>query len=296
VAVAECGSISKAAERLYTTQPNISKIIRSLENELGCNLFKRTNHGLILNPQGQKLLCHAQIVLRNTEIMFSVAEGLAPRHLGVAAYPSNMISHVLTDYFRQYGNRESTVELLDGPTETVVEWVGSYRCEIGVLYIGHNMLKTFNHWLRQKKLEFHSIARKPACIYVGPNHPFYEKKTIKASELKKLKFIQPPKDYFSMENHLEPLDPVLNCIDSIHPVVTTNSDHASISFLSHTDLCSFGIFLLSAPYQQNEIRALQIEGTLENLNLGYVKHINLALSDLAKGFIDMLTAFIKKSD
>jgi DNA-binding transcriptional LysR family regulator len=171
--------------------------------------------------------------------------------------------------------------------------VERYRCEIGVLYVGHNMLGTLNHWLDHKKLEFHSIAQKPACVYVGPNHPFYKRKTIKASELAGLKFIQPSKDHFSMENHLEPLGPELSGIDIIHPTVTTNSDHALISFLSDTDLCSLGIFLLRASYQRNDIKALQIEGTEKNLHLGYIKHINAALSNPANGFIDILTAFVE---
>jgi DNA-binding transcriptional LysR family regulator len=296
VTAAECNSINKAAVQLYTTQPNVSKIIQSLEKELGCNLFKRTNVGLVLTSQGRKLFRHAQTVLRGSELMFSIAKTTEREHLSVASYPSNMISHVFTDYYSSFGNSETSMELLEGSSEIVIEHVEQYRCEIGVLFVGHNVLGTLNNWLRNKKLEFHSAARKAACIYVGPNHPFYERKTIKVSELINLKFIQPPKDYFSVENHLNLICPELSHVNLVNPVVTTYSDHASISFLSKTDLCSLGIFLIDASYQKNDIRALQIEGVERNLHLGYVKRINTTFSKLADGFIGMLTTFIKNCD
>lgn len=46
VAIAEQGSINKAAEKLFVTQPNLSKAISNLENELKVRIFNRTNKGV----------------------------------------------------------------------------------------------------------------------------------------------------------------------------------------------------------------------------------------------------------
>lgn len=46
LAVCERGSINKAAACLYTTQPNVSKVIASFEAELGRELFKRSHRGM----------------------------------------------------------------------------------------------------------------------------------------------------------------------------------------------------------------------------------------------------------
>lgn len=293
VTASECGSIMGAAEKLYTTQPNVSKIIRSLEKELGCELFKRTNRGIILTIQGQKLFQHAQTVIRNSEIMFTVAKGIVKEHVSIASYPSNMISHLFTDYYKEFQDESFTLELLEGNTESVIEYVEEYRAEIGILYVGQNQFGALNHWLFHKKLEFHSLAQKEPCIYVGPNNPFYDKDSIDAEDIKKLKFIQPSNDYFSVENHLEPLDPALSCIDTISPVVTTNSDHTSISFLLHTDLCSFGIKLMSDDYRQYDIHPLSINEIEQNLHLGYVCHQNTPLSSRAEAFVLRLSAFLE---
>ena len=56
VAIAEQGSINKAAEKLFVTQPNLSKAISNLENELKVRIFNRTNKGVVLTDEGKKAL------------------------------------------------------------------------------------------------------------------------------------------------------------------------------------------------------------------------------------------------
>ncbi|MBQ3921553.1 MAG: LysR family transcriptional regulator [Firmicutes bacterium] len=56
--VAETGSITKAAERLHYTQPGISKLLSSLEEEFGVQLFYRGKGGSVLTPCGEAVLPH----------------------------------------------------------------------------------------------------------------------------------------------------------------------------------------------------------------------------------------------
>ncbi len=56
--VAKYRSFSRAAEILSNNQPNITRIIKLLENELGCTLFVRSKRGVALTPEGEKLLRH----------------------------------------------------------------------------------------------------------------------------------------------------------------------------------------------------------------------------------------------
>ena len=61
----EKGSFNKAAECLYTTQPNVSKVISSLEKELGRELFERTGKGIRITPYGETVQEYAQNILHN---------------------------------------------------------------------------------------------------------------------------------------------------------------------------------------------------------------------------------------
>lgn len=61
--VARCGSISRAAKNLYMSQPNLSKSIRELEEELGIPLFRRTVHGVEVTLSGEQFLQYARNIL-----------------------------------------------------------------------------------------------------------------------------------------------------------------------------------------------------------------------------------------
>ncbi len=56
VTVAELGTVSKAAERLHTAQPALSRQISNLEQELGLKLFDRVGRRLVLTSDGEQLL------------------------------------------------------------------------------------------------------------------------------------------------------------------------------------------------------------------------------------------------
>lgn len=69
VAVAETGSLSLAAERLYISQPALSTMLKKLESELGVALFHRTRNKITLNEAGELALQHAQQILVQAERM-----------------------------------------------------------------------------------------------------------------------------------------------------------------------------------------------------------------------------------
>ena len=58
--VAESGSLSRAAERLYIGQPNLSRAMRELEGTLGTELFERSPRGMVPTPDGEVFLQYAK--------------------------------------------------------------------------------------------------------------------------------------------------------------------------------------------------------------------------------------------
>ena len=59
-AVAQSGSFTHGAQALHSNQPNVTRAIQSLEQELGCQLFRRSNRGVHLTPEGERLFHHVQ--------------------------------------------------------------------------------------------------------------------------------------------------------------------------------------------------------------------------------------------
>ena len=71
----DMGSFHSAAEALITTQPNVSKIVKSLEEELNMTLLNRTRSGVTITPQGESVYMYAIEVLKNINIINEFKKG-----------------------------------------------------------------------------------------------------------------------------------------------------------------------------------------------------------------------------
>lgn len=60
-------NLTQAAEALHNNQPNVSRIIKLLEHELGCSLLIRTNRGITLTPEGEELYSHIRIAVNQIQ-------------------------------------------------------------------------------------------------------------------------------------------------------------------------------------------------------------------------------------
>ncbi len=63
--VAKCGNLTQAASVLMNSQSNITRTIKLMENELGCTLFVRSNRGVKLTPEGERLYAHIRIAIEH---------------------------------------------------------------------------------------------------------------------------------------------------------------------------------------------------------------------------------------
>ena len=78
VAIAREGSLTRAAERVFTSAPAVSAQLKALEDELGVKLFERTSRGMALTEAGQRLLEEAERTLASALRMRSAARVRLP--------------------------------------------------------------------------------------------------------------------------------------------------------------------------------------------------------------------------
>ena len=113
VAVAEQGSVSKAALRLHVAQPALSRQIAHLEQELGVRLFDRVRRRLVLTGEGEQLLADCRTVLGAVGSLGERAQQLRRGDSGVlrvAATPQ-MIDGVFSSFLHRYAQRRPKVEI-----------------------------------------------------------------------------------------------------------------------------------------------------------------------------------------
>ena len=85
--IAQCESLTKAAQRLHTSQPSLSRSLHSLEDELGAPLFDRVGRNIVLNDTGRFALTKVLNVLNSAEsIKLDVSEFIQSKNFSVDIY------------------------------------------------------------------------------------------------------------------------------------------------------------------------------------------------------------------
>ncbi len=289
IAVADCGSINKAAEELFTSQSNISKVIKAFEKKVNIELFNRNSKGVRLTDKGYEIYDYAKRILENIDIIESISYEKLSRKLNISCYQNHIIAKVLCDYYVKYQDENLKIQFLEGNVEQIIDNVKNCLSEFGIVYILDNQKCCFTHNLNHKNLEFHVLDYKKPCIYVGKNNPIYDKDNITIKETLNLKFIQSTRDFFSLEQYLENLHISKNTNKKFFcNVITTNSNHMITSLLENTDLCKFSLKFKNKEYESLNIKPVDIIDCTDDIYVGYVTRKGEELSKEAINFINIL--------
>ena len=124
--VAKCGSLTRAAEELYISQPAVSQSIKQLETQLGVSLFNRTHRGMELSAQGGKVIFdkveEALGLFREAQVMLSQINSSATGTIRIGA-SDTIFQHVLSDKIVEFREKYPAVkiELLSGYSPQTLE-------------------------------------------------------------------------------------------------------------------------------------------------------------------------------
>ena len=136
--VAKCGSLTKAAQELYISQPAVSQAIRQLENQLGTTLFNRVHKGMELTKQGGELVfedvSRALQLLDGVESRLSELKKSAKGTLRIGA-SETIFQYILADKLVKYHALYPDVkfELLSDVSPITIEQLKTDRCDVGFL-------------------------------------------------------------------------------------------------------------------------------------------------------------------
>ena len=136
--VAHCGSLTKAAEELYISQPAVSQAVKQLENQLGTPLFNRTHRGMELTAQGGELIFgdveRALKLLAGVEDRLSELRSSATGTLRIGA-SETIFEYILSDKIVEYHKLypQVRIELITDVPPRIIEQLKSDKCDIGFL-------------------------------------------------------------------------------------------------------------------------------------------------------------------
>jgi len=181
--VMRLGSMTAAAEALYTSQPNVSRLIAQLELSTGLVLFKRAGVRLIPTQEGQAFFHEverAYVGLDSLKHSAKNIRNLGSGRLRVAAVPSTGMS-VLPGVLKTFvdSRPELTVSLHVNSSPTVEQWVKSQFCDIGIVVHPGDV--------NSQQVEL--LAEMAAVCVLPRSHPLSERSQITFTDLEGQGFV-----------------------------------------------------------------------------------------------------------
>lgn len=156
-------NITSAAERLFTSQPGISKQLKQLEAELGVQLFTRKGKSLAaITPAGREVIARARKILREVGNITSLASDLTAEQDGTLSIATThtQARYVLPEVIREFRERYPRVdlELHQGTSEQIAELVSTNKVDFAIATGSQDL---FPHLTRLPIYTWHRIALVP---------------------------------------------------------------------------------------------------------------------------------------
>lgn len=173
VTVAECGTISAAAEKLFISQPSLTTAIRELESEMGVTIFSRTNRGVIVSREGEEFLGYARQILSQAQLLqerFSGREQ-GEKRFAVSSQHFNFTVLAFSRLVQNFRGPRYSFHFRETTTYEVLEDVSQLRSEVGILALNEDNERFLRRTFGKLGLEFTELKRVQAELFVSAEHP-----------------------------------------------------------------------------------------------------------------------------
>lgn len=288
--VARAGSINKAAQKLYISQPYLGKIITELETHMGTVLMQRTRSGIVLTPDGTRFLTKAEAVVREAEKLkeaFHQPSSKAPPLI----VSTTKFSHIMDSFIEVVQNHEDEPnfahQLKEGSTEEVIDDVFSGHADIGIIHFDNRRSGELKASLLAKGLAYHFISYIKPHIILSGKHPVLKEKAKNQVHLEDLsgcglaRYTGQYED-FSYQIHCANQYYNLNC----SPRIVYLSDRASLLHLiSESDFYSIGIHDFAGQESIYDVVSIPVEDCSSMLEFGYLLPTGAVAGGLAEEFL-----------
>lgn len=233
LAIAETGSFTKAAERLFVSQPSLSAGIKKLEQELGVKLFERGGRRAIPTPAGKFFWKKATNILNEYQVTLQELKGFHHQptlRLGsIRAIQIASLAALIRDFQVEHSN--VLIELLDGTLEDLRKWLEDGEIDLAITILD----------VREDPKTSLALFHQRRMLAVPTSHPLAQRKTVRLIELDGQPYIE--------RMHCELHGETRQLFESkgIHPRVVYRANHEEWAI----SLVSAGLGFAIMPELQN---------------------------------------------
>ena len=183
VGIAENGSINKAAEEMHVAQPNLSRVIKEMESNLGIIFFRRTSKGMILTPDGERFVAQARKILEQVDEMEKMYTYNMPakQTFSLSAPRASYISDAFASFSRSLGADAAELFYHETNSMQAIKNIQEVGYNLGIIRYALHYDKYFKEMLEEKNLVYDLIAdfkyvlvMHEACPLAKKNEIHYE--------------------------------------------------------------------------------------------------------------------------
>lgn len=191
ITVAETGTITEAANKLYISQPSLTNAIHELEKEMNIIIFNRTNKGISISKDGEDFLGYARQVLEQAAILEDKYKGDngGKKKFCVSTQHYSFAVNAFVDLIKKFGQDEYDFSLRETQTYEIIEDVARMRSEIGILFLNHFNEKVITKILKSYDLEFHQLFVAKPHVFISRKHPLAQNQVITNEELEQYPYL-----------------------------------------------------------------------------------------------------------
>ncbi|MCC3860299.1 LysR family transcriptional regulator [Pseudemcibacter aquimaris] len=275
LAVVETGSFTKAAKRVFVTQPTLSAGIKKLEEDLGKKLFNRTSKRVFLTESGTRFVPHAKSILYQLNLAEADIKSTGHSNvlkLGIlSTIPINIVSTILSAFEREDG--KVVIELFEGTEQEIQN-----RLEEGQIDIAMTILRPTQN---QEKIP---LYKEGYSIALPKHHPLAKQETIHPEDFageptivrSRCEILSETSRFFT-DNNVRP-----------RLVYNTTQDERAIAMVA----AGVGFTTMPDHYEHDGVRRVKMIGYDFKREIGFVK-TSYNLSDESEALLKQFTDFTK---
>ncbi len=184
--IAACGSLNKAAEKLYVGQPNLSRAVKELESSLGVTIFERSARGMEITPDGEVFLKYAKNILSQIDSLENLFKNDTSRkkRFSIAVPRASYISEAFAAFSDRLTD-EPNIEAFYKETNSVgvIKSVQEEEYKLGIVRYAENFDKYYKENLEEKGMYYELVTEFRYVLLMSEQSPLARLKSISFDEL-----------------------------------------------------------------------------------------------------------------
>ncbi len=280
--------MNEAAKRLYLSQPSLSETVMSLEEEIGVEIFIRTNRGIKTTVEGEEFLSYARQVVEQYQLLDDkyISRTGSRKKFCVSMQHYTFAVKAFVEVAKEFGFDKYEFAVRETKTAEVIEDVKNFKSEVGILYRNDFNGKVLDKLIDRSELEFHELFTCSTCVYLWNGHPLAGNEKITMRELEEypcLSFEQ------GLNNSFYLSEEVLSTYN-YKKIIKINDRATALNLMVGMDAYTLCSGIICEELNGSEYSAIPLDSD-EKMTIGYVTRKGINLSKLGHRYIDELKKY-----